>query len=124
MRAVWRRCPEYREGQAVWRLEFQLLREGLRTLEADTEWGWIDLGEWKHLRGRVEAVWRYCTGQWLWHGTRTKNERRHFSKAWRALHEQPIEGAPGFLGCSTRSSSSSTTRRSTSPSTAANTETK
>lgn len=94
MRAVWRRCPEYREGQAVWRLEFQLLREGLRTLEADTEWGWIDLGEWKHLRGRVEAAWRYCTGRWLWHGTRTKDERRHFSKAWRALHEQEID--PGL----------------------------
>lgn len=91
MRAVWRRCPDFRENQPVWRLEFQLMREGLRTLEVDTPGGWVDLGEWHSLRTRVDAVWGYCTGRWLWHGTRTNTERRNFSHAWRTLHEQTID---------------------------------
>lgn len=91
MRAVWRRHPDFREQQQVWRLEFQLMREGLRTLEINTPGGWADLGEWAHLRSRVDAVWAYCSGRWLWHGTRTAKVRRSLSACWRALNEQAID---------------------------------
>ncbi|MEZ5489204.1 MAG: hypothetical protein R3F50_02680 [Gammaproteobacteria bacterium] len=57
LKALWHQAG-WDGVQDVWRLEFQLRRPALRTL---------DIVSYKELRNCLGGLWQYCTNQWLKH---------------------------------------------------------
>lgn len=110
MRTVWRdwqafsattgEVAPYLEDGEVWRLEFQLRREGLLSLEEleapepGADWPSASLGSWAHLEGRLDSLWRYLTSRWLRHGHRTKDDRQALSPEWRQVQRAWSTGEP------------------------------
>lgn len=94
---VWKASPNYVAGEDVWRLEYRLKREGLRSLQCPgvkrALLTWPDVAE------HLEAIWRYLSGEWLvWRGQRTKHSRHAIDERWRPLHELDV-GAQFHNGC-------------------------
>lgn len=101
MRTVWRRCAAfdgrsgelaaYLEDAEVWRLEFQLRREAVTSLEElvppepGSDWESLSLGSWVHFVGRLDSLWRYLSHQWLRHGRRQEDDRQATSAVWEQL---------------------------------------
>lgn len=101
MRSVWRRAgafdahsgelAAYLEDAEVWRLEFQLRREAVTSLEElvppepGSDWESLSLGSWAHFVGRLDSLWRYLSHQWLRHGRRQEDDRQATSAVWEQL---------------------------------------
>jgi len=94
-RRVWQ---GYDDSRPVWRLEFQLRREALRSFRLSREGYTEDLSTWERLKPRLGALWRYLTHSWLRHGGRTSATRQVLSAAWASLADgwvgaaAPVEG--------------------------------
>lgn len=94
---VWRKSPNYVEGDDVWRLEFRLKREGLRRLQCPGVKR--PLLTWPELADHLQAVWKYLTGSWLvWRGQRTKETRHTIDERWAPLHNVDV-GKDFHNGC-------------------------
>lgn len=89
--AVWGRNPAYQPEAGVWRLEFQLRREGLRTMRLQHDEGTFTPSSWDAFRLNAGSVWRYLAREWLYHGTRTALERACLSEEW-----VPLANASGW----------------------------
>lgn len=95
----------YLEDGEVWRLEFQIRREGLLSLEEleapepGADWSGATLGSWAHFVGRLDSLWAYLTSRWLRHGTRTKDDRQATSIVWKQIQRawSSSEAAPVAL---------------------------
>ncbi len=77
----------------MWRLEFQLRREALRSLRIGARRGDASSGvaarrvdTWADALAEVRTVWRHLTTRWLSvRGQRTKNLRQVFAPEWQVL---------------------------------------
>lgn len=101
MRTVWRRSKGFVEGEPVWRVEYQLRREGIRQLRArETEAGTdATSGSWASVRAALPALWRYLTLSWLSvRAPRTATSRATLREWWadvsRAWDGDAVAGAP------------------------------
>jgi hypothetical protein len=81
----------------VWRLEFQLRREPLRTADVmlgdngDT----VELKAWADVKRGLNELWGYLTGKWLTvRLPRTGNERVRLHPAWKSIKAAQFVDAP------------------------------
>lgn len=79
---VWKKSADYVPEASVWRLEFQLRREGLRSMRLEHTEGEFTPGSWESLKANVGSIWRYMSRRWLWHGTRSAEVRQGYSEQW------------------------------------------
>ncbi|ACL67025.1 hypothetical protein A2cp1_3699 [Anaeromyxobacter dehalogenans 2CP-1] len=82
-RNIWAASKAYDPKRPVWRLEFQLRRPAIVSMELDGEHGPLDT--WEDVLESSGALWRYLTRKWLALKHRTKQSRQNFHPAWDAL---------------------------------------
>lgn len=88
---VWSRAgAAYNPEATVWRLEYQLRREGLRSMRLEHAEGDFAPGSWEALKQNVASLWKYLAREWLYHGSRTAELRGALSPHWKVLAE--LEG--------------------------------
>ena len=88
-REVWARAPGYEPDAPVWRLEYQLRREGFRSFR--TAVGRLDT--WSDVESNARALWAFLTSKWLRiPGQRTKASKAPNDPAWDVLHREGFTG--------------------------------
>lgn len=94
---LWSRSPQFRADQRVWRLEFQLRREALRSIRLkNTERRLRTLDDVLEHSG---ALLRYLLSRWLCiRGQRTKSTRQVLTQQWTTLTEEAVSAGP-WNGC-------------------------
>jgi hypothetical protein len=104
---LWRRSPAYLEGEDVWRLEFQIRRQGLTDLTCDC--GVKGQARHAHDCGRIEtwgdvqrsarALWDRLTSSWLrLDGRRTRKRRMVMADDWIPLNRDGFAGPEWLAG--------------------------
>ncbi len=83
-RERWTASPRHRPGAPVWRVEFQLRREGLMS-HALTQ-PRVRLDTWEQVRPALRSLWTTLTERWLsYRLPRTGKSRRRYAPAWREV---------------------------------------
>jgi hypothetical protein len=93
---VWRTSPDFRDGEPVWRLEFQVRRPALRKLwlrsSEDGTQERRPLESWLDLLDLGRGLWRFHAGRWLtMREPRTRETRQVLTPAWSSLAEFGFE---------------------------------
>jgi hypothetical protein len=82
-RRLWAKAPHYDPGAPVWRLEFQLRREALRSMRAA---GDRRVDTWLDVFDLAPTMWRHLATRWLaLREPRTRNTRQLPTPEWAAL---------------------------------------
>jgi hypothetical protein len=88
---AWSRSGRYRPGAPVWRVEFQLRREALRT-RARARDG-MPLDTWEEVRSAIGTLWCELTSDWLSiRLPRTGRTRRRYAREWQPIMAEPFQG--------------------------------
>lgn len=74
-----------KEGEEVWRLEFQCRREALKQLVSDDGRSWIALESWEECANSLDRLWRFLSTRYVRHGWREAGERMVLSRPWGEL---------------------------------------
>lgn len=97
-REVWAQAPGYDPREPVWRLEFQLRREALRSIRVrsgDKASAHVTIDTWPDILRHACALWRHLASRWLaFRLPRTKHTRQRLAPEWSALVEGGFAGGP------------------------------
>ncbi len=89
---AWSRSDRYRPGDPVWRIEFQLRREALRSRKRAGDRAPLDT--WEQVRSGIGTLWRELTSRWLSvRLPRTRKIRRRYARKWQPIMAEPFQGA-------------------------------
>lgn len=89
---VWRTSKNFRDGEPVWRLEFQMRRPALRKLRLKSSdeiiQGRRPLENWLDVLDLGQGLWRFLAGRWLTvRERRTRETRQILTPAWTTLRD-------------------------------------
>jgi len=95
-RRIWEQAPGYDPKAPVWRLEFQLRREALRSMKVRTEIGEpVAMSTWPDALGHARALWRRMATRWLsLRPPRRGKTRQLFTPEWEALQTLGFADGP------------------------------
>lgn len=95
-REVWAQAPSYDPQASVWRLEYQLRREALRSMRVRTEEGEaVKVDTWQDVLAFAPLLWRHLTGRWLaLRLPRTRSTRQRLAPEWEQLRAAGFTGGP------------------------------